>query len=123
MRGVSVSTVWGLLRGYQFGLPLLSPEILWGNSSQNIPMLASDLLYLHHACNADHRSNCAPLRLARNIARPDLAAEYGERFETLRTDEIKLARDVQTEQEHLDEFDKRKQAGVPGMASDFNQFL
>jgi len=31
------------------------------------------------------------------------------RFERLRAAEIKLARDVQTEQEHLNEFDKRKQ--------------
>jgi hypothetical protein len=45
-----------------------------------------------------------------------------EKFETLRTAEIQLARDVQTEQEHLDQFDKRKQAECLEWRAIFAQF-
>jgi hypothetical protein len=45
-----------------------------------------------------------------------------ERFETLRTAEVQLARDVQTEQEQLNEFDKRKQAECLEWSAIFAQF-
>jgi len=44
------------------------------------------------------------------------------RFEKLRAAEIKLARDVQTETEHLGEFDKRKQAQCREWRAIFQQF-
>jgi hypothetical protein len=43
-------------------------------------------------------------------------------FEKLRTDEIQYARDVQTEQEHLDNFEKRKQAECLEWRAIFEQF-
>ena len=45
-----------------------------------------------------------------------------ERFETLRTAEIQHARDIQTEQEHLEQFDKRKQAACLEWRAIFAQF-
>jgi hypothetical protein len=51
-----------------------------------------------------------------DISRTQKWRQVRERFEKLRSDQIQLAREVQTEQEHLAEFDKRKTGGVPGMA-------
>jgi hypothetical protein len=44
------------------------------------------------------------------------------KFESLRTAEIQLARDVEAEKEHLDQFDKRKQAHCLEWRAIFSQF-
>lgn len=56
------------------------------------------------------------------VSRARMWRRVRERFETLRTQEIQYACDVQTEQEHLDQFDKRKQAECLEWRAIFAQF-
>jgi hypothetical protein len=57
-----------------------------------------------------------------DISRAQTWRRVRERFEKLRTEEIQLARGVQTGQEHLEEFDKRKQAEFREWRAIFVQF-
>ena len=57
-----------------------------------------------------------------DISRAQTWRRVRRRFERLRTDEIQLARGVQTEQEHLEEFDKRKEAEYREWRAIFVQF-
>jgi hypothetical protein len=102
-------TAWGLLRGYQ----LRFAAALSGSP------LAQFLV--------EHAALASVFYIFITLATPIIGAVsllYGwqevshawtwrrvrVRFETLRAAEVKLARDVQTEQESLDEFDKRKKS-------------
>jgi hypothetical protein len=119
--GVISLMVWGLLRGFElrFAAGLAGNPL--GQFLADHPVLASVFYIfitlatpvigaaaLHYGWT---EASCA--RTWRRVR---------ERFETLRTAEIELARDVQTEQEHLDEFDKRKQAEYVEWRAIFNQF-
>ena len=119
--GVISLTVWGLLRGYQLRFAAILAGNPLGQFLAEHPVLASVFYIfitlatpiigataLHYAWTAVWRA-----RTWRRVR---------ERFETLRTAEVQLARDVQTEQEQLNEFDKRKQAECLEWSAIFAQF-
>lgn len=119
--GVISLAVWGLLRGYQlrFAAGLAGNPL--GQFLAEHPTLAS-LFYIFITlatpiigATAFHYG-WTEVSCARNWRR------VRERFETLLTAEIQLARDVLAQQEHLDEFDKRKQAECQEWRAIFNQF-
>lgn len=119
--GVISLTVWGLLRGYQLrfaavlaGNPLgkfLAEHSVLASVFYIFITLATPIIgatALHYAWTA--------------VWRAGTWRRVRERFETLRSAEVQLARDVQTEQEQLDEFDKRKQAECLEWSAIFAQF-
>lgn len=119
--GVMSLGVWGQLRGYQLrfaaglaGNPLAQflaahlflASVFFIFITLATPMIgATALLY-----GWQEVSNGRKWRRVRG------------RFETLRTSEVQLAREVQTEQEDIAEFDKRKQAELEEWRAIFTQF-
>jgi hypothetical protein len=119
--GVISLTVWGLFRGYQ----LRFAAVLAGN-----PL--GQFLAAHHVL-------AAVFYIFITLATPVIGAtalHYGwtavwrattwrrvrARYETLRTAEIQLARDVLARQEQIEEFGKRKQAECQEWMAIFAQF-
>jgi len=119
--GVISLVVWGLLRGYQlrFAAGLAGNPL--GQFLAAHPVLAS-IFYIFITLVTPVIGAAALHYGWTEVSRARTWRRVREQFETLRTAEIQLARDVQTEQEHLDEFDKRKQAECQEWRAIFNQF-
>lgn len=114
-------TIWGLLRGYElrFAAGLAGNPL--GEFLGSHPILAS-VFYIFITLATPTIGAAALLHGWREVSKARTWRRVRERFEKLRTDEVQLARDVLTEQEHLDEFDKRKQAECREWMAIFTQF-
>lgn len=119
--GVVSLTVWGLLRGYQLRFAAILAENPLGQFLATHPVLAS-IFYIFITLATPIIGATALLFGWHEVSRARTWRRVRERFETLRADEIQLARDVQTEQEYLDQFDKRKQAQCLEWRAIFAQF-
>lgn len=119
--GIFSLIVWGLLRGYQLRFAAALAGNPLGQFLAEHPLLAS-VFYIFITLATPIIGATALLYGWQEISRAWTWRSVRGRFEKLRADEIKLARDVQTEQEHLDEFDKRKQAECLEWRAIFKQF-
>ncbi|MGC9224922.1 MAG: hypothetical protein ACP5E2_13425 [Terracidiphilus sp.] len=119
--GVVCLTVWGLLRGYQLGFSAVLAGNPLGQFLAAHPILAS-IFYIFITLATPVIGATALLFGWTEISRARKWRRVRNRFETLRAAEIRLARDVQTEQEQLDHFDKRKQAQCSEWRAIFTQF-
>ncbi len=119
--GVVSLTVWGLLRGYQLRFAAVLAGNPLGQFLAAHPVLAS-VFYIFITLATPIIGATALLFGWHEVSRARTWRRVRERFETLRTAEIKLTGDVQTEQEHLDQFDKRKQAQCMEWRAIFAQF-
>lgn len=119
--GVMSLLVWGLLRGYQlrFAAGLAGNPL--GQFLAAHPILAS-VFYIFITLVTPVIGATALHYGWTDVSRAGTWRRVRERFETLRTAEIQLASDVQTEKEHLAEFDKRKQAECREWRAIFTQF-
>ena len=119
--GVISLMVWGLLRGYQ----LRFAAILAGNPLGQFlgahPVLAS-IFYIFITLATPIIGATALHYSWTAVWRGTTWRQVRKRFETLRASEVQLARDVQTEQEQLEEFDRRKQAECLEWSAIFAQF-
>jgi hypothetical protein len=107
--GVMSLTIWGLLRGYQLRFAAVLAGNPLGQFLAAHPMLAS-VFYIFITLATPIIGATALLYGWQEVSRALTWRRVRERFETLRAAEIELARQVQTEQESLDQFDERKQA-------------
>ena len=114
-------TVWGLLRGYQLRFAAILAGNPLGQFLAAHPVLAS-FFYIFITLATPIIGAAALLLGWQEVSRARTWRRVRARFETLRSDEIELARDIQTEQEHLDQFDKRKQAECLEWRAIFAQF-
>ena len=119
--GVMSLTVWGLLRGYQLRFAAALAGNPLGQFLTEHPALAS-VFYIFITLATPIIGATALLYGWQEVSRARTWRRVREKFEALRTAEIKLARDVQTEQEYLDQFDKRKQAQCLEWRAIFAQF-
>jgi hypothetical protein len=119
--GVMSLMVWGLLRGYQLRFAAALAGNPLGQFLAEHPALAS-VFYIFITLATPIIGATALLYGWQEISRARTWRAVRERFEKLRTAEIQLARDVQTEQEHLENFDKRKQAECIEWRAIFAQF-
>jgi hypothetical protein len=119
--GVVSLMVWGLLRGYQLRFAAVLAGNPLGQFLAAHPILSS-VFYIFITIATPLIGATALLYGWPEVSRARTWRRVRERFETLRAAEVKLARDVQTEQEHLDEFDKRKQAECLEWRAIFAQF-
>jgi hypothetical protein len=119
--GVLSLTVWGLLRGYQLQFAAGLNGNPLGQFLAAHPLLAS-VFYIFITLATPIIGATALLYCWQEVSIARTWRRVRERFEALRTAEIKLAREVQTEQEHLDQFDKRKQAQCLEWRAIFTQF-
>jgi hypothetical protein len=119
--GVMSLTVWGLLRGYQLRFAAVLAGNPLGQFLAEHPVLAA-VFYIFITLATPIIGATALLFGWQEVSRARTWRRVRERFEKLRSDEIQLARDVQTEQEHLDQFDKRKQAECLEWRAIFAQF-
>jgi hypothetical protein len=112
---------WGLLRGYQ----LRFAAVLAGNPLGQFlgahPLLAS-IFYIFITLATPIIGATALLLGWTEVSRARTWRKVRRRFETLRTAEVQLARDIQTEQEHLSNFEKQKQAQCLEWRAIFAQF-
>jgi len=119
--GVVSLMVWGLLRGYQ----LRFAAVLTGNPLGQFlaahPVLAS-VFYIFITLATPIIGATALLYGWTEVSRAGTWRKVRKRFETLRAAEVQLAREVQTEQEHLDQLDKQKQAQCLEWRAIFDQF-
>jgi hypothetical protein len=113
--------VWGLLRGYQLRFAAVLAGNPLGQFLADHSILAS-IFYIFITIATPLIGATALLYGWPEVSRARTWRRVRERFETLRAAEVKLARDVQTEQEHLDEFDERKQAECLEWRAIFAQF-
>jgi hypothetical protein len=113
--------VWGLLRGYQLRFAAVLAGNPLGQFLAEHPVLAS-IFYIFITVAAPLIGATALLYGWPEVSRARTWRRVRERFEKLRSAEVQLARDVQTEQEHLDQFDKRKQAECLEWRAIFAQF-
>jgi hypothetical protein len=119
--GIASLTAWGLLRGYQLRFAAVLAGNPLGQFLTEHPALAS-VFYIFITL-ATPIIGATVLHLGwQEVSRARTWRRVREKFETLRTAEIQFARDVQTEQEHLDQFDKRKQAECLEWRAIFAQF-
>jgi hypothetical protein len=119
--GVMSLAAWGLLRGYQLRFAAVLAGNPLGQFLAEHPLLAP-VFYIFITL-VTPIIGAAALQLGwREVSRAQTWRRVRERFETLRTQEIQYARDVETEQEHLDQFDKRKQAECLEWRAIFAQF-
>jgi hypothetical protein len=119
--GVVSLAVWGLLRGYQ----LRFAAILAGNPLGQFlteHSTLSSVFYIFITLATPIIGAAALLFGWQEGSRAVTWRRVRKKFEKLRTDEIQYARDVQTEQEHLDNFEKRKQAECLEWRAIFAQF-
>ncbi|MGA3080568.1 MAG: hypothetical protein ABSD44_04195 [Terracidiphilus sp.] len=119
--GVVSLTVWGLLRGYQLRFAAALAGNPLGQLLGEHPMLAS-VFFIFITLATPAIGATALLYGWEEMSRAWTWRAVRGRFEKLRAAEIKLARDVQTETEHLGEFDKRKQAQCREWRAIFQQF-
>jgi hypothetical protein len=119
--GIASLMVWGLLRGYQLRFAAVLAGNPLGQFLTEHPALAS-VFYISITLATPIIGATALHFGWQEVSRVRTWRRVRERFVKLRTDEIQLARDVQTEQEHLDEFDKRKQAECLEWRAIFAQF-
>lgn len=119
--GVMSLIVWGLLRGYQLRFAAVLAGNPLGQFLAEHPMLAA-VFYIFITLATPIIGATALLFGWQEVSRARTWCRVRKRFETLRNAEIQLARDVQTEQEHLDQFDKRKQAECLEWRAIFTQF-
>jgi hypothetical protein len=113
--------VWGMLRGYQLRFAATLAGNPLGEFLAAHSVLAS-VFYIFITLATPMIGAMALLYGWQEVSKARTWRRVRERFETLRTAEVQLARDVQTEQEHLDEFDKRKQAECQEWRAIFTQF-
>jgi hypothetical protein len=119
--GVLSLVVWGLLRGYQLRFAAVLAANPLGQFLTEHPALAA-VFYIFITL-ATPIIGATALHVGwQEVSRARTWRRVRERFVQLRTDEIQLARDIQTEQEHLGEFDKRKQAECLEWRAIFAQF-
>jgi hypothetical protein len=119
--GVISLTVWGLLRGYQLRFAAILAGNPLGQFLTAHPVLAS-VFYIFITLATPIIGATALLFGWQEASRARIWRRVRERFETLRSAEIQLARDVETEKESLDQFDKRKQAECLEWRAIFAQF-
>jgi hypothetical protein len=119
--GVLSLAVWGLLRGYQLRFAAILAGNPLGQFLGEHPALAS-VFYIFITLATPMIGATALLYGWQEVSKARTWRMVRERFETLRTAEVQLARDVQTEQEHLDEFDKQKEAECQEWRAIFTQF-
>jgi hypothetical protein len=119
--GVMSLTVWGLLRGYQLRFAAVLAGNPLGQFLSEHPALAS-IFYIFITLATPIIGATALLYGWTEVSRARTWRRVRGRFETLRNAEIRLAREVQTEQENLDQFDKRKQAQCLEWRAIFAQF-
>jgi hypothetical protein len=119
--GVVSLSVWGLLRGYQlkFAAGLAGNPL--GQFLGEHPMLAS-VFYIFITLATPAIGAAALLLGWQEASRAQMWRKVREKFEKLRADEIQHAHDVQTEQEHLDNFDERKEHECREWRAIFDQF-
>jgi hypothetical protein len=119
--GVVCLTAWGLLRGEElrFAAGLAGNPL--GQFLAEHPALAS-VFFIFITLITPILGAAALHHVWTDLSRAWRWRRVRERFEKLRADEIQLARDVQTEQEHLAEFDKRKQAEFREWRATFDEF-
>jgi hypothetical protein len=119
--GVLSLAAWGLLRGYElrFAAGLAGNPL--GQFLAEHPGLAS-IFYIFITLATPIIGATALLLGWQEVSRARTWRRVRERFEQLRTAEIQLDRDIQTEQEHLDQFDKRKLAECLEWRAIFAQF-
>ena len=119
--GVISLMAWGMLRGYQLRFAAALAGNPLGKFLAAHSVLAS-VFYIFITLATPMIGATALLYGWQEVSKARTWRRVRERFETLRTAEVHLARDVQTEQEHLDEFDKRKQAECQEWRAIFTQF-
>jgi hypothetical protein len=119
--GVLSLTVWGLLRGYQLRFAAALAGNPLGQFLSEHPVLAA-VFYIFITLATPIIGATALLFRWQEVSRARTWRRVRERFEKLRAAEVQLARDVQTEQEHLKQFDKRKQAECLEWRAIFAQF-
>lgn len=119
--GVMSLTVWGLLRGYQLRFAAILAGNPLGQFLTEHPVLAA-VFYIFITLATPIIGATALLFGWQEVSRARTWRRVRERFEHLRSAEIQHARDVQTEQEHLEQFDKRKQAECLEWRAIFAQF-
>ena len=119
--GVVCLMVWGLLRGYQLSFAAGLAGNPLGQFLAAHPILAS-IFYIFITLATPMIGATALLYGWQEVSNVWKWRKVRERFDTLRASEVKLTRDVQTEQEHLAEFDKRKQAEFQEWRAIFTQF-
>lgn len=105
--GTFALTVWGLLRGHeiQFAAGLAGNPL--GSFLAAHPILAS-IFFIFITLAAPIVGAVALLYGWQEFSAAQTWRRVRDRFETLRTDEVELARQVQAETQHIEEFDKRK---------------
>ena len=119
--GVLSLIAWGLLRGYQLRFAAVFAGNPLGQFLTAHPLLAS-VFYIFITLATPMIGATALLFGWQELSRARTWRKVRQRFETLRTAEIQLAREVQTEQENLNEFDKRKLAQCLEWRAIFAQF-
>jgi hypothetical protein len=119
--GIMSLTVWGLLRGYQLRFAAALAGNPLGQFLSEHPLLAS-VFYIFITLATPIIGAVALLYGWQEVSHARTWRKVREKFEKLRSAEIQLARDVQTELEHLDQFDKRKQAQCLEWRAIFAQF-
>jgi len=119
--GVACLTVWGLLRGdeLRFAAGLAGNPL--GQFLAEHAVLAS-VFYIFITLSTPILGAAAVHYGWAEVSHAWRWRRVRERFERVRAEEIQLARDVQTEQEHLAEFDKRKQAEFREWRAIFDEF-
>ena len=119
--GVLSLTVWGLLRGYQLRFAASLAQNPLGEFLAAHPILSS-IFYIFITLATPIIGATALLSGWHEVSRARTWRRVRSQFETLRTAEIQLARDVETEKEHLDQFDKRKLSQCLEWRAIFGQF-
>ncbi len=114
-------TAWGLLRGYQLRFAAVLAGNPLGQFLAEHPALAS-VFYIFITLMTPIIGAAALLYGGKEVSHARTWRTVRERFEALRSGEIQLAREVQTEQENLDQFDNRKQAQCLEWRAIFAQF-
>jgi hypothetical protein len=112
---------WGFLRGYQLRFAAVLAGNPLGQFLAEHAALAS-MFYIFITLATPIIGAAALLYGWHEVSRARTWRRVRDRFEALRTAEVDLARRVQTEQEHLDQFDKRKQEECREWHAIFAQF-
>jgi hypothetical protein len=105
--GVFALVVWGLLRGreIQFAAGLAGNPL--GSFLADHPILAS-IFFIFITLATPIVGAVALLYGGQEFSAAKIWRRVRDRFETIRTAEVELARRVQAETQHIEEFDKRK---------------
>ncbi len=119
--GVFSLVVWGILRGHQirFAAGLAGNPL--GDFLGDHPFLAA-VFFIFVTLATPMIGACALIYGWHEFSRARTWRQVRERFETLRNAEVELPRQVQTETEHLHEFEKRQEAHCQEWKAVFGQF-